>query len=217
MFTGLVIAVGRVDRREREGSRLVIHAPPEIVDELRVGGSVAVSGVCLTATDVDPARRRFAVDLSPETRKRTTLGALPEGALVNLELPLRPADRLGGHLVQGHVDTVGEVVALEPQGGGHVLFAFQVEPEYDPLIVEKGAIAIDGVSLPPFNVRAGRFEVAVVPHTFRVTALRALRPGAKVNVEFDLLAKYVAKQLDAHLRRLGRGGAGAGWRGARGS
>jgi riboflavin synthase len=199
MFTGIVTAVGRVHHLEGGGARLAISAPPVILQDLEVGGSIAVSGVCLTATSVDPAVRIFTADLSPETRGRTTLGALQEGDLVNLELPLRPRDRLGGHFVQGHVDTVGEVVAIEPQSDGNVLFTFRVDPQYDSLIVEKGSIAIDGISLTPFCVQRGAFKVAVVPHTFRVTALRALRPGAKVNVEFDILAKYVAKQLQARL------------------
>ena len=199
MFTGIVTAVGRIHRREGEGARLAISAPPDILQDLKVGGSIAVSGVCLTATSVDRDRQLFTADLSPETRRRTTLGALQEGDFVNLELPLRPMDRLSGHFVQGHIDTVGEVLAIEPQADGNFLFTFRVDPQYDPLIVEKGSIAIDGISLTPFHVRQGRFEVAVVPHTFRVTALRVLRPGAKVNVEFDILAKYVAKQLQARL------------------
>ena len=192
MFTGIVQALGEV--RAREGGALAVYAP-SLAGELAVGGSVAVNGVCLTAVAVDPGAGTFRADLSPETLRRTALGDLREGDGVNLELPLRAGDFLGGHWVQGHVDTVGEVVAVEPQPDGSYLFAFQVEPRYDLWIVEKGSIAVDGISLTPFDVREGRFSVAVVPHTYHHTTLKSRGPGARVNVEFDILAKYVAKQL----------------------
>jgi riboflavin synthase len=192
MFTGIITAIGEV--RAREGRRLEIAAPPAIMEELRIGGSVAVSGVCLTAVAVDRTRGAFAADLSPETLARTTLGGLRPGGRVNLELPLRPTDRLGGHFVQGHIDTVGRIIAIEPHGEAH-LFTFRVDPRYDGLLVEKGSVAIDGMSLTPFEVQKGRFHVAIVPHTLQSTTLQDLRPGDRVNVEFDLLAKYVAKHL----------------------
>jgi riboflavin synthase len=192
MFTGIITAVGEV--RARAGRRLEIAAPPSIMEELHIGGSVAVSGVCLTAVAVDSEGGTFAADLSSETLARTTLGALPVGGRVNLELPLRPTDRLGGHFVQGHVDTVGTIIAIEPQDEAH-LFTFQVDPRYDELLVEKGSVAIDGMSLTPFDIQKGRFQVAIVPHTLRSTTLQDRGPGDRVNVEFDLLAKYVAKHL----------------------
>lgn len=176
------------------GQKLMKIASEPIARELDVGGSVAVSGACLTAVSVDRAAGEFEVELSPETLSRTKLGSLKAGEQVNLELPLRLSDRLGGHLVQGHVDTVGEVVSIEPQGEFQ-LFTFRVDPGYDHLIVEKGSIAVDGVSLTPFNVDAGRFDVAIIPHTLRVTTLGLLRSGDKVNIEFDLMAKYVEKML----------------------
>ncbi len=191
VFTGIVTATGEV--RERSPTRLLILCP-SLASELALGGSVAISGVCLTVISVDRAGGQFEVELSPETLKRTTLGSLRPGDRVNLELPLRPSDRLGGHIVQGHVDTVGEVIAVEPEGEG-LRLTFQVDPCYDGLLVERGSIAIDGVSLTPFHILRGRFEVAVIPHTLRVTTLQSLRPGDKVNVEFDLLAKYIAKLL----------------------
>jgi riboflavin synthase len=191
MFTGIITAVGTVCRVR--SFRLTV-ASELIVAELRVGGSVAVQGACLTVTAVQGNRGEFEVELSPETESRTTLGGIRSGDPVNLELPLKLSDRLGGHLVQGHIDTVGAVVSIEPQGESH-LFAFEVAREFDTLLVEKGAVAIDGVSLTPFHIGKGRFEVAVVPHTYRATTLRALRVGDRVNVEFDLLAKYVARQL----------------------
>ncbi len=192
MFTGIVQALGEVRARER-GS-LAVYAP-SLAGELAVGGSVAVNGVCLTAVAVDPGAGTFRADLSPETLRRTALGDLQEGDRVNLELPLRAGEFLGGHWVQGHVDTVGEVVAVEPQPDGSYLFTFQVDLQYDPWIVEKGSIAVDGISLTPFDVREGRFSVAVIPHTYHHTTLKSRGPGARVNVEFDILAKYVAKQL----------------------
>jgi len=191
MFTGIITAVGEV--REVQSSRCAI-ACQSMVSELTVGASIAVSGVCLTAISVDRARAEFEVELSPETLRRTTLGSLQPGDRVNLERPLRLSEPLGGHLVQGHVDTVGEVVSVVPQGEFQ-LFTFRVDRRFDGLLVEKGCVAIDGVSLTPFHIEEGRFEVAVIPHTLRVTTLRSLRQGDKVNIEFDLLAKYVMRQL----------------------
>lgn len=194
MFTGIITAMGEVV--EAAGERLGIAARP-IAEGLEIGGSVAVSGACLTAVAVDREGGRFEVELSPETQTRTTLGGLKGGDRVNLELPLRWGDRLGGHLVQGHVDAVGEVIASEPQERFRLL-TFRVDPRHHPLLVEKGAVAIDGVSLTPFNIGdEGHFQVAVIPHTLRETTLQGLAPGDKVNVEFDLVGKYVEKQARA--------------------
>jgi len=201
MFTGIIMALGEV--QERGAHHLVIRAP-QVAEELEPGGSVAVSGVCLTAASVDRAGGQFKVELSPETLRRTTLDTLKAGDRVNLELPLRPGDRLGGHLVLGHVDTIGEVLAVEPEGEFR-LFRFRVDPRFDPLLVEKGSVAIDGISLTPFHVTKGRFEVAVVPKTWQSTTLKERRPGDRVNVEFDPLAKYVAKQLQAQVLKEVRG------------
>jgi len=191
MFTGIITALGRVVGREAE--RLSVTAR-SIADELKLGESVAVNGVCLSVISADQDRGQFAFELSPETLERTTLSSLQPGDLVNIELPLRVGDRLGGHLVQGHVDTVGEVLSIEPKGEFR-LFTFRVDSCYDTLLVEKGAVAIDGISLTPFHIAKGRFEVAVIPQTLRATNLQQLRVGARVNVEFDLIAKYVAKRL----------------------
>lgn len=207
MFTGIVQALGEVRVRDVGEGGLTVYAP-SLVRDLPVGGSVAVNGVCLTAVTVDPRAGTFTADLSPETLRRTTLGELTEGDRVNLELPLRVGDPLGGHLLQGHVDTVGEVLAVEPQPDGSYLFTFRVDPEYDPWIVEKGSIAVDGISLTPFGVEGGRFQVAVIPHTYRRTTLQARGPGARVNVEFDILAKYVAKHLAGVQGGSGRGSGG---------
>lgn len=191
MFTGIITAMGEV--REFSVSRLRI-ASKVISSELSVGGSVAVSGACLTAIAVDALGGEFEVEISPETLRRTKLGSLQPADRVNLELPLRLNDRLGGHLVQGHVDTVGEVVSIQPQGE-FSLFTFRIDAGYDHLLVEKGCVAIDGVSLTPFHIRPGHFEVALIPHTLRATTLHELQVGDRVNVEFDLVAKYVARQI----------------------
>lgn len=203
MFTGIVRHRGEL--RERRDQRVVVRAPTLVnQNALAVGDSVAVNGVCLTPVEIDPASSAFAVDLSPETRQRTTLGALAPGDGVNLELPLRPADGLDGHFVQGHVDAVGEVVDVEdvePQADGRV-FTFAVDPRYDGLLIEKGSVAVDGISLTCYDVREGRFRVAVIPQTLRVTTLQGLSPGARVNVEFDMIGKYVQKQLRTVNERL---------------
>ncbi len=191
MFTGIITAIGEV--REFSPPRLRI-ASKAVSSELTVGGSVAVSGACLTAIAVDSLRGECEVEISPETLRCTKLGSLRPGDCVNLELPLRLSDRLGGHLVQGHVDTVGEVVSIQPQGE-FSLFTFRIDPGYDHLLVEKGCVAIDGVSLTPFHIRAGHFDVALIPHTLRATTLHELQVSDRVNVEFDLVAKYVARQI----------------------
>ncbi len=197
MFTGIVRHCGEL--RERRDDRLAVHAP-SMLGQLSLGDSLAVNGVCLTVVDIDPTEATFAVELSPQTRRRTALDGYSAGEAVNLELPLAPADRLGGHFVQGHVDAVGEIEAIEPQAE-HREFTFAVAPCYDELLVEKGSVAIDGISLTCYDVDAGRFRVAVIPHTLRETTLQGLSPGARVNVEFDMIGKYVQKQLrNADLR-----------------
>lgn len=191
MFTGIINTIGEV--REFSPPRLRI-ASKAVSSELTVGGSVAVSGACLTAISVESLRGEFEVEISPETLRCTKLGSLRPGDCVNLELPLKLDDQLGGHLVQGHVDTVGEVVSIQPQGE-FSLFTFRIDPGYDHLLVEKGCVAIDGVSLTPFHIRAGHFDVALIPHTLRATTLHELQVSDRVNIEFDLVAKYVARQI----------------------
>ena len=191
MFTGVIRHCGEL--RERRGARHVFHGP-SLATELNVGDSVAVNGACLTVIERDPTMGAFAVELSPETRRRTTFGRLSVGEAVNLELPLGPSERFDGHFVQGHVDAVGTVVDAQPQGE-FTVFTFEVDPHHDPLLVEKGAVAVDGISLTCYDVGEGRFRVAVIPQTLRATTLQGRSPGTKVNVEFDLIGKYVQKQL----------------------
>jgi riboflavin synthase len=190
MFTGIVAGVGEVKGFIKGRERLVIGLPSDLLPP--EGGSIAVNGVCLTAVEI--LQGRFTADLSPETLKRTNLGLLRPGDKVNLELPLAADGRLDGHLVLGHIDTVGEVTSIGRRGDFH-LFSFAVEPQFDRLLVEKGSVAVDGISLTAFNIRGGCFDVAVIPHTYEVTNLRYRRPGDRVNVEFDILGKYVLKLL----------------------
>ncbi|MEJ7894736.1 MAG: riboflavin synthase [Solirubrobacteraceae bacterium] len=191
MFTGLVAALGSVAAVEPagDGSRLTIAAG-DLARELAEGDSVAVNGVCLTAVAIDGDR--FTADVVAETLRRSSLGPLHEGAAVNLELPLRATDRLGGHVVQGHVDGVGLVVASQPGGLGRRI---RIEAGADLLryIVEKGSIAVDGVSLTVAEVDESGFAVALIPETLQRTTLGGAEPGRRVNVEVDVLAKYVEK------------------------
>jgi riboflavin synthase len=189
MFTGIVREVGRVEAVEGGGEtvHLRVHAP-ETAANARRGDSISLSGVCLTATDV--ADGVLAFDAVPETLSRSTLGRLETGAGVNLEPALRAGEPLGGHLVQGHVDAVGRVRGAD----GEVL---EIEAPADVLryCVEKGSIAIDGVSMTIASLSDGSFTVAVVPHTRDVTTLGRLSKGAEVNLEADVLGKYVERLL----------------------
>jgi riboflavin synthase len=196
MFTGLVQAVGRLRSSRPRGDvlDLVVECGP-IASELEVGGSVSVSGVCLTATEI--AAGSFRVEVAKETERRTRLGELPPGEPVNLELPLRPADRLGGHIVQGHVDEVGRVGAFGAREGNQLL-RVEHSPEASRFVVEKGSIAIDGVSLTVMAAGQGWLEVMLIPHTLAVTTLSRLSPGDGVHLEYDILAKYVARLAEPY-------------------
>ena len=196
MFTGLVEALGTV--REQivtgAGSRLVI-AEPGIAPELRFGESVAVNGVCLTVVARDA--ETFAFEAGPETLARTNLGALTTGDRVNLERSLRLADRLGGHLVQGHIDGVGRIADRRRDGDWEMIW-FTCPENLAEQMVPKGSVAVDGVSLTLVDVQVSRFSVALIPHTLANTTLGFKQPGAPVNLETDLIAKYVGKYLETH-------------------
>jgi len=199
MFTGIVEAVGRVAALEPRGEllRLVLEAP-SLTEGTRLGDSVAVNGACLTVVSVEGPRLAF--DAVPETLDRTGLGELRAGARVNLERALRAGGRLDGHLVQGHVDATGRLARLERQGDDVRLFV-DCDPDFADLLVEKGSVAIDGVSLTVVGVRADGFDVALIPHTLRETTLGERRPGDRLNLEADVLGKYVKKYLDRVLAR----------------
>ena len=204
MFTGLVAAMGTIERSEpaeateqaqAELVELTIESQ-EIASLLKLGDSVAVSGVCLTATYVDPPR--FRVDVTRETLRRTTLGQLALGDAINLELPLRADARLGGHFVQGHVDAVARVTHAGPRDGDYVLSIGHAN-EAAPLVVEKGSIAIDGVSLTVTGCGPSWLEVMLIAHTLDVTTLGRLAPGDGVNLEYDILAKYMVRLAEPYL------------------
>jgi riboflavin synthase alpha subunit len=196
MFTGLVEALGHVEASGRTGAghRLALRVPEEWSGGVRAGDSIAVSGVCLTAVVVEPGRLAF--DLADETRAVTTLGDLTAGDPVNLERPLRLGAPVGGHLVLGHVDGVGRVAAVETEGGGRRLTVL-VPPPLRPYLIPKGSVAVDGVSLTIAALDDASFAVALIPHTLAVTTLGARRAGDRVNLEMDVLGKYVQALLPA--------------------
>ena len=191
MFTGIVRELGRVVSVEggAGGVRIEIDAP-ETATLTAVGDSVSIDGCCLTAVAVGGARLRF--EAVPETLARTALSALAPGAEVNLEPALRSGEPLGGHYVQGHVDGVGIVTSVEPEGGGARL-AVEAPEELRRYLVEKGSVALQGVSLTVAALTEAGFEVALIPHTLEATTLGRLAPGDRVNLEADVLAKYVER------------------------
>ena len=194
MFTGIIETVGRVASVEAQGekTRLAIEAAA-VTDGLPVGASVAVNGTCLTVVAVSASQVIFEV--VRETLDRSSLGDLRSGSRVNLERALRADGRLDGHIVQGHVDGTGRVRAIERQGDD-VRFAVDCEPEFAALLVPKGSIAIDGVSLTLVQVGVAGFDVALIPHTLAATNLADRQPGDRVNLEADVLGKYVQKYLE---------------------
>ena len=202
MFTGIIETVGTVAAIERRGDLALLAVDaPAIAAGVRVGDSVAVNGGCLTVTA--EAGGRFAFEAVRETLEKTALGGLAVGSRVNLERALRADSRLDGHIVQGHVDGTGRVRALERAGDDVRLFV-DCEPELLECLVEKGSVAIDGVSLTVVGVSAAGFDVALIPHTLAVTTLGDLRPGHRVNLEVDVLGKYVKRYVERVLEREGR-------------
>ncbi len=197
VFTGLVEALGRLERviDENAGRRLEISSAGLAGDgELRLGDSIAINGCCLTAIAV--AADRFAVQAGPETLARTNLGSKHVGDCVNLERALKVGDRLGGHFVSGHIDTTAVLCERRREGEWEFL-AFGIERQWTPLLVAKGSIAVDGVSLTLVDVWPDAFSVMLIPHTLAVTTLGIIQPGDRVNIEVDILAKHVQKLLQA--------------------
>jgi len=193
MFTGIVAGTGILRGKRGAGGGLAfdLEAGFDLADP-EEGESIAINGVCLTAYAM--ASRRFTVDVSPETLTRTTLGDLGVGAPVNMERALRLSDRLGGHIVSGHVDCVASVRERRPTGA-FTLFTFSLPEQWNRYVIEKGSVTIDGVSLTVNSCRAGRFEVSIIPHTLQVTTLGRLKIGSRVNIEVDIIGKYVEKLL----------------------
>ena len=199
MFTGIIEGVGRLAAREPRGGdvRLAIDAGTLPFDEVRLGESSAVNGVCLTGGAFDAAS--FHADASNETLSLTTLGGLEVGAALNLERAMRPDDRLGGHLVSGHVDGVGRVAAIAPDARAQ-RWRFEAPPEVLRYVSKKGSICVDGVSLTVNAVDDAGFEVALVPHTVDHTRFSSTRVGDAVNLEVDLIARYVERLMAASAR-----------------
>ncbi len=189
MFTGIIEEVGRI---QQSGSRLVIRCS-RVLEDLKEGDSVCVSGVCLTAVALQPDS--FAADLAPETLQRSNLGDLRQGSLVNLERSLLPTTRLSGHIVQGHVDGTGEFLELLQLGDRNWWLKIVVPEELDRYLVYKGSVAIDGISLTVASIASRVLSVTIIPHTYDHTALRDRRRGDRLNIETDVIAKHVEKLL----------------------
>jgi riboflavin synthase len=188
VFTGLVAELGRVERLDAgdEGARIRIAT--QLAAEISSGDSVAVSGVCLTAAEV--AGAAFEADVANQTLRMSSLGGLQVGDSVNLELALRPSDRMGGHIVQGHVDGTGEIAAVQEDGISRLL-TVSIPAEMRRYVVERGSVTVDGVSLTVAETSAEGFEVALIPETLQRTTLGERVPGSRVNVELDVIARYV--------------------------
>jgi riboflavin synthase len=187
MFTGIVEELGTV---LTAGNRLQIGCEKVLADA-SVGCSIAVNGVCLTAVRLE--EKSFWMDLAPETLARTNLGDLRAGSLVNLERPLALGERLSGHIVQGHVDGTAEFVSLAPLADGNWWLELKMPIELDRYLISKGSVTLDGISLTIAKLEGQALAVAIIPHTYQNTAIRASHPGARINVEVDMLAKYVEK------------------------
>jgi riboflavin synthase len=196
MFTGIVEELGTLRRSERGpvSARLHIEART-VLGGVRLGDSIAVNGVCLTVAEFETGR--FVADVMAETLRRTNLGELRPGDRVNLERAMRLGDRLGGHLVSGHVDGVGTIVGREPHGIA-LVFRIRTPGQVLRYVIEKGSVAVDGISLTVIDLDAESFRVSIIPHTAEMTTLGFKQVGEKVNLEADLIAKYVEKMLGAH-------------------
>lgn len=199
MFTGLIEATGRIAELKTTPSGIRVRVAAALAAELTPGDSVAVNGVCLTVVTSDP--EGFHADVGPETARVTTLGGLARGAVVNLERPLRPDSRLGGHFVQGHVDATGRIEEIRQQGDSYWLTIAYPEA-MAALMIRKGSIAVDGISLTVAGMDRSLFDVQVIPFTWTHTNLQTVKSGEAVNLEFDMLGKYVARAVE-----ITRGGA----------
>ncbi len=198
MFTGLIQEMGVVQKTQWHGQDLWLSLKaPRLSPRLKVGDSVAVNGCCLTAVEVAPPQVSFQA--VPETLGRTTFGSLKEGDSVNLEPSLTMSDPLGGHFVQGHVDGVAEILEMKPEGGG-IRMRVRLPRPLTPFVVEKGSIALDGISLTVAAIQEDVVEVAIIPHTLQNTGLKDKKSGDPLQVEVDLLAKYVGKLTDGYLK-----------------
>jgi len=198
MFTGIIEGMGRLLGKRVIGGGIAFDLEAGFaLDDPQEGESIAINGVCLTAYNI--SGRRFSADVSPETLSRTRLGGLSSGDLVNMERALRLSDRLGGHLVSGHVDCVAVVNSRKPLGD-YTIFTFSLPQAQSRYIVEKGSIAVDGISLTVNSCAAGQFSVSIIPHTVKMTTLGSLKVGQRVNIEVDIIGKYVEKLLGVQIQ-----------------
>ena len=195
MFTGIIEEVGRVTRvANKNGKRRLTISASRLVRELNQGDSIAVSGVCLTAVEITP--KSFSADLAGETWNRTSFSRIKPGALVNLELPMRANGRFGGHLVQGHVDGAGKFLALEKVPGAEDYWLqIEIPAELARYVIFKGSLSIEGISLTVAKVEGLRVTAAIIPHTVEMTNLRSLKSGNPLNLEVDMIAKYVEQMM----------------------
>jgi riboflavin synthase len=197
MFTGIIEELGTIQTltNARDGARIVVNAPT-ILSDAKIGDSIAVNGVCLTVVEMTSSS--FVADVSAETLRRTSLKQMRVGSKINLERPMTPNARFGGHIVQGHVDAIGEFASAKQEGESwNVRVKFP--PELGKYIVEKGSITVDGISLTVAALGIDWFEIAVIPHTWKVTNLGTLKRGDAVNLEVDIIAKYVERMLTGYV------------------
>ena len=192
MFTGIVEEVGTVAALEKRGEKIVLRVRAEtVLEDTKIGDSIATNGVCLTVTSM--AEGSFTADVMTVTAKKSALDQLRPGSAVNLERALLPTTRMGGHIVQGHVDTVGKVQGIEPKEGGYLLH-IGVEPAWAPYFVAQGSVTLNGVSLTLARAGQSDFSVSLIPETLRSTNLGELKPGDPITVEFDIVGKYLSRQ-----------------------
>lgn len=200
MFTGIIQEIGRVKSIARKGgNRAIAVDSSKLIDKLDIGFSIAINGVCLTVTEL--SEKEFTVEAIEETLKRTNFGRLGTGSPVNLEAPLRPDDLLHGHLVQGHIDCTGIISRISPADGS-TIFAIDYLAEYGKFLIEKGSIAVDGISLTTVELSDSHFTVALIPHTIESTNFKYRKSGETVNLEFDMLARYVERMVMPGNRKL---------------
>ena len=194
MFTGIVEEVGTVASLEKRGEKIVLRVKAErVLEGTKIGDSIATNGVCLTVTSM--AENTFTADMMTVTAKKSALDRLTPGSAVNLERALLPTSRMGGHIVQGHVDTVGKVQGIEPKEGGYLLH-IAVEPIWAPYFVAQGSVTLNGVSLTLARAGQHDFSVSLIPETLRATNLGTLKPGDPITVEFDIVGKYLLRQSE---------------------
>lgn len=200
MFTGIIQDIGKIESAVKREGNLILRVKSGVLSSrLEIGASVSINGACQTVTEIH--KDSFVVEAIAETLERTNLGDLKAGSGVNLELPLTPQSLLDGHLVQGHIDCTGKIAKISPLSGS-VVFAVDYPDEFDKYLIEKGSVAVDGISLTVIKTERGKFEIAIIPHTLKKTILANKKVGDKVNLEFDMIAKYIERQASSGKKEL---------------